>query len=280
MGGALVRGIIRNGLVPPERIMVADADEARRRAFAQEWSVTEGTNDEVAAASDVLLVAVKPDQIVDVLGAVGPRLREGALVISVAAGVPLARLEGALGRSLPVIRAMPNTPCLVGEGAIAISLGRWAGPEHQERAVALFGAVGQVVTVPESKMDAVTGLSGSGPAYVFTVIQALIDGGVAAGLDRETARRLAVHTVLGSARLVIETERHPVALRDMVMSPGGTTAAGIAVLERRAVPAAFIDAVLEASRRSAELGQQATAAGSQGPTGRPEGDGAAREERA
>lgn len=260
MGQALVKGMLRAGKVSPDRVHVADADEQRVRTFATQWVLHAGTNREVAEAADVVLIAVKPAQVPGVLQEIGPHLKEGALVISIAAGVPLATLEGALGRPLPVIRAMPNTPCLIGEGAVALSLGRWADAEHGRWAASLFEAVAEVVQVPEAQMDAVTGLSGSGPAYVFKVIEALIDAGVMAGLDRPTARKLAVHTVAGSARLVAETGEHPMALKDAVTSPGGTTIAGLAVLERRAVASAFIDAVQEAARRSAELGRQSAAA--------------------
>lgn len=257
MGQALVKGVLRAGLLAPDQVDVSDVDEARCRTFAAEWVLNATTNVELAQRSDVVLVAVKPDQVAGVLREIGPHLRRDALVISIAAGVPLSLVEGLLPEGTAVVRAMPNTPCLVGEGAVALSLGRWVSPEQARRAQALFEGVAQVVTVPEEQMDAVTGLSGSGPAYVFTVIQALMDGGVAAGLSRDTARQLAVHTVLGSARMVAETGQHPVVLRDMVTSPGGTTITGLAVLERRAVPSAFMDAVVEATRRSRELGRAA-----------------------
>lgn len=274
MGQALVKGILRAGKLSPDRVHVSDADEQRCRTFATQWVLNAGSNREVAEAADAVIIAVKPPQVPGVLQEIGPHLKEGALVISIAAGVPLATLESALGRPLPVIRAMPNTPCLIGEGAVALSLGRWADAEHGRWAASLFEAVAAVVQVPEYQMDAVTGLSGSGPAYVFKVIEALIDAGVMAGLDRATARKLVVHTVAGSARLVAETGEHPMALKDAVTSPGGTTIAGLAVLERRAVASAFIDAVQEAARRSAELGRQsASTAQRPGPASGDTGGG-------
>lgn len=253
MGQALVSGIMKAGIVTPDRVMVADADEKRAQDVACRLSVQSGTNADVAAAADVLLVAVNPGHVTTVLAEIDSYLTEDAVVVSVAAGVPLAALERALSARRAVIRAMPNTPCLIGSGVTALSLGRWATPEHGARAEALFGAVGHAVTVPENLMDAVTGLSGSGPAYVFTVINALADGGVTAGLPRDVARELAVYTVLGSARLVAETGDHPIVLRDRVTSPGGTTAAGLAVMEKEAVVSAFIEAVRAAALRAGEM---------------------------
>lgn len=256
MGQALVSGIIKAGIVTPDRVAVADADEKRAQEVACRFSVGAGTNAQVAAQADVLLVAVNPGHVTSVLAEVDSHLSDDAVVISVAAGVPLAALERALSARRAVIRAMPNTPCLIGAGVTALSLGRWATPQHGERAQALFEAVGYAVTVPESLMDAVTGLSGSGPAYVFTVINALADGGVTAGLPRDVARDLAVYTVLGSARLVAETGDHPIVLRDRVTSPGGTTAAGLSVLEGKAVVSAFIEAVRAAARRAGEMARE------------------------
>jgi pyrroline-5-carboxylate reductase len=175
-------------------------------------------------------------------------------VLSIAAGVPTAALEAALGDGARVVRAMPNTPALVGAGVSAIAAGRAAGDEDLAWAAEILGAVGDVVTVPEHLLDAVTGLSGSGPAYVFLVVEALIDAGVLAGLPREVAERLAVGTVAGAGRLLAETGQSPADARAAVTSPGGTTAAGLRVLEAAGVRAAFLEAVAAATERSRELG--------------------------
>lgn len=176
------------------------------------------------------------------------------VVVSILAGVSLRQLEAAFDCQ-PVIRAMPNTPATVGSGITAIASGKAVTPEHRERATAIFRAVGEVVTVPESLLDAVTGLSGSGPAYVAILIEALADGGVAAGLPRAIASQLALSTVLGTAQLLHSTNLHPAQLKDQVTSPGGTTIAGVAALERAGFRSALIEAVQAASRRSQELGR-------------------------
>jgi pyrroline-5-carboxylate reductase len=177
------------------------------------------------------------------------------LVISIAAGVTLAALEGAVSENFRIIRAMPNTPALVGHGAAGYCLGTRATPADAATAQALLGAVGLAIQVPERLMDAVTGLSGSGPAYIYLVIEALADGGVRAGIPRVDALRLAAQTVLGSAAMVLETGEHPAVLKDMVTSPGGTTIAGLATLERHGVRSALIEAVTVAAERAAELGK-------------------------
>ena len=177
------------------------------------------------------------------------------LVISIAAGVTLAALEAAVAENFRIIRAMPNTPALVGHGAAGYCLGSRATPADAATAQALLGAVGLAVQVPERLMDAVTGLSGSGPAYIYLIIEALADGGVRAGIPRADAARLAAQTVLGSAAMVLETGEHPAVLKDMVTSPGGTTLAGLAVLERHGVRSALIEAVTAAAGRAAELGK-------------------------
>src|SRR5690606_33426347 len=179
------------------------------------------------------------------------------LVVSIAAGVRLGQIEAVFGHGQPVVRAMPNTPALIGEGAAALCAGRWADAGHMAAAQALLDAVGVTVQVEDERLlDVVTGLSGSGPAFIFLAIEALADGAVAEGLDRATAQRLAAQTVLGAAKLVLESEEHPARLRDRVTSPGGTTAAGLEVLEERAVRSALAAAVRSAARRARELAQQ------------------------
>jgi len=255
MGEALVGGIVQAGLVPGQSVFVADADEARARRVAADHGVQAVGNREAAARADTVIVAVKPDVVPSVLREIGNVLRPGACVVSIAAGVPLSTIETHLPEGTPAVRAMPNTPCLVGEGAVALAAGAFATDAHLARAQALFEAVGAVVTVGEELMDAVTGLSGSGPAYVYMFIEALADGGVFAGLPRDVALKLAAQTVLGAARMVMETGRHPGQLKDMVTSPAGTTIAGVKVLEERGLRAACIGAVDAAARRSRELGR-------------------------
>ena len=255
MGEALVGGMVQAGLVAPEDVFVADADEERARRVAQRYGVRAAGNRDAAAQADTVIVAVKPDVVPAVLQDIGGALRPGACVVSIAAGVPLAVIEGGLPAGTAAVRAMPNTPCLVREGAVALAPGAFAAAEHVERAKTLFAAVGTVAVVEEKLMDAVTGLSGSGPAYVYMFIEALADGGVHAGLPRDTALKLAAQTVLGAARMVLETGRHPGELKDMVTSPAGTTIAGVKVLEERGLRAACIGAVDAASRRSRELGR-------------------------
>jgi pyrroline-5-carboxylate reductase len=249
MGMALVAGLVAAGRAPGT-LAVAEVLDARRQEIAAEHPDVTVVEAPVPAAAAVL--AVKPG---DVAGAARAVADAGAArILSVAAGVSTRAIEAAAGRELPVIRAMPNTPALVGAGASAISAGAAAGEEDLAWAEGILGAVGEVVRVPETALDAVTGVSGSGPAYVFLVAEALADAGVREGLPRDVAEALAFQTLLGAARLLRETGDPPAQLRAAVTSPGGTTAAGLAELERHGVRAAFLDAVSAATARSRELG--------------------------
>jgi pyrroline-5-carboxylate reductase len=251
MGEALLAGLLARGWAPVESMRVVEVvpsrAEALRAAFpglvvAGEPSVADGH-----------VIAVKPG---DVDAACRSLAHEGSRspVLSIAAGVPIARLEGELAPETPVVRAMPNTPALVGAGAAAIAPGSCAGDDEVAWAESILGAVGTVVRVDESLLDAVTGLSGSGPAYVFLVVEALVEGGVLAGLPRPIAATLATQTVLGAARLLDESPEGPEALRAAVTSPAGTTAAGLRALEAGGVRAAILDAVMAATERSRQLG--------------------------
>lgn len=248
MGEALLAGLLAAG--DDRTIRVVEALPERAEELQYRYPQVEVADAVGPAAATVL--AVKPHQVVDVCRAVAaagsPR------ILSIAAGVTIDTLEGALGAGIAVIRAMPNTPALVGAGVAAVAGGRQTDAEDLRWATGVLEAVGAVVEVPESLLDAVTGLSGSGPAYVFLVLEALIEGGVAAGLPRATAETLAGQTLLGSARLYLAGDDTPADLRAQVTSPGGTTAAGLRVLEQRAVRAALIDAVVAARDRATELG--------------------------
>jgi pyrroline-5-carboxylate reductase len=257
MGTALVQGAVRSGAVKSADVIGCDPYAASRDSFA---AATGGKVSpdvrEVATTSDVLLLCTKPQDALAAL-ADAARSADGAnkLVISIAAGLTLSALEAAVPENFRVIRAMPNTPALVGHGAAGYCLGSRASAEDGQSAQLLLGSVGLAVQVAEKLMDAVTGLSGSGPAYVYMFIEALADGGVKSGLPRADAIRLAAQTVFGAAAMVLETGEHPAVLKDMVTSPGGTTIAGLAELERHGLRSALIDAVDAAVRRSIELGK-------------------------
>jgi pyrroline-5-carboxylate reductase len=256
MATALARGFIQAGLATTDGILASDPYEAARVATGKEAGIkTSSANPEVLKFANVLVLAVKPDQVNDVLAEARPLFTDRHLLISIAAGVTLARMEAALPAGARVIRVMPNTPALVGASASAFACGKCATPEDAQLAQKLFSSVGVVVQVKESLLDAVTGLSGSGPAYVFLMIEALSDGGVAAGLPRDIATRLAAQTLLGSAKLLLETGQHPGVLKDMVASPGGTTIDGLHELEKSGVRGALINAVRAATDKSKKLGQ-------------------------
>jgi pyrroline-5-carboxylate reductase len=250
IGEALLGGLLAAGR-PESELVVAEVSAPRRDQLAAAHPEVTIAEDAVPCAGAVL--AVKPGDVPAAARAVADAgVRR---ILSVAAGVTTALIEAAAGRELAVVRAMPNTPALIGAGAAAISPGSKADEEDMDWAEAILGAVGVVVRVPEMALDAVTGLSGSGPAYVFLVAEAMVEGGVLAGLPRDIAETLAFQTLLGSARLLVESGSTPAALRASVTSPGGTTAAGVRELERRGVRAAFLDAVAAASERSRELGR-------------------------
>lgn len=246
MGEALIGGLLAGGWVG---LGVVEKIEARRDELAERFPSISVLRD--VEPADGAVVAVKPDDVRAACEALAGTKR----VLSIAAGVPISTLEDALGTGTAVVRAMPNTPALVGAGAAAIAGGAAAGDDDLAWATSILGAVGEVVRVPESLLDAVTGLSGSGPAYVFLVAEALTDAGVLNGLPREVSVALATQTLLGAARLLAETGDTPEALRAQVTSPGGTTAAGLHALESAGVRAAFLDAVSAATRRSRELGR-------------------------
>src|SRR5258708_21859437 len=256
MATALAKGFVRAGLVTPKQIIASDPVEAAVEAFAKEVGAkTTSFNQDVAEFADILILAVKPDQVSGVLVEVSKRFTEKHLLISIAAGVPLAKLEDGLNEGARVVRVMPNTPALVGQSATAFAPNKAALPEDAELVQKLFSAVGVAFQVKESLLDAVTGLSGSGPAYVYMFIESLSDGGVAAGLPRDVATKLAAQTVLGAAKMVLETGQHPGALKDMVTSPGGTTIDGLHELEKGKVRGALINAVRAAAEKSKRLGQ-------------------------
>lgn len=255
MGTALAKGFIQAGLVTAKQIIASDPVPGARAAFGKDVGAKITTsNVEVAKFARVLFLAVKPDQVAAVLAEVKSQFTPEHLLISIAAGVPIAKLEGGLGAGARVIRVMPNTPALVGASATAYALGKSALAKDGDLAQRFFSAVGVAFPVNESLLDAVTGLSGSGPAYVYLMIEALSDGGVAAGLPRDVATKLAAQTVLGSARMVLETGAHPGALKDMVTSPGGTTIEGLHELEKGKVRAALMSAVRAATEKSKKLG--------------------------
>lgn len=254
MGDTLVAAL-RAGGWPGDRVAVADHDADRARATADAHGARAADGNAAAVAdADVVLLAVKPDVVPAVLAEVAPLLRARALVVSVAAGVPLRVYEAALPAGTPVVRVMPNTPALIGKGASGIAPGAHAGEEHLALVERVLAATGLVERVAEKQLDAVTALSGSGPAYAFYVIDALAEAGVLQGLPRDLATRLAVATVEGAAAMVARTGDHPAVLRERVSSPGGTTVAGVAALDAHAVRAGVVAAVRAAADRSRELG--------------------------
>lgn len=259
MGTTLIGGAIRAGIVTADQVMGCDPLPAAREAFTRATGATATSSPtELSNACDVILLCTVPAQAAAALrDAAQAAAGQPRLVISIAAGVTLATLEAACPDHFRIIRAMPNTPALVGKGAAAFCLGSRATAADAATALALLESVGIALEMPESSINQVTGLSGSGPAYVFMVIEALADGGVLAGLSRAVALRLAAQTVLGAAAMVLETNEHPAILKDKVASPGGTTIAGIAELERLGLRTALISAVNAAARRADELGKAA-----------------------
>jgi pyrroline-5-carboxylate reductase len=251
MGSALLSGLITAGWAPLEDLAVSDPDPAQRRRLAAAHPGLHVADGPVPA--DAALLAVKPDVAESVLRTLAPvGIRR---VLSIVAGLSTARLEAALQPGDVVVRAMPNTPSLVGSGVAGMAGGSAATAADLEWAEAILGSVGTVVRLPERHLDAVTGVSGSGPAYIFLVAEAMIEGGVSAGLTREVSRQLVVGTLLGSARMLAETGDDPAELRAAVTSPGGTTAAAVRTLEFKAVRSAFIEAVAAATERSKQLGR-------------------------
>ncbi|MCC2669504.1 MAG: pyrroline-5-carboxylate reductase [Armatimonadetes bacterium] len=256
MATAILQSLLDGGLVEPGQVVVSEPVEARREALSRLGVRAVATSREAAAGADVVVLAVKPHVVPDVLREARTSLAQAHLVISIAAGVTLAQLESLAPSGVPVIRVMPNTPVQVGAGAAALCRGTHASEEHAALVRRIFEAGGRCVEVTEAQIDAVTGLSGSGPAYVCLIVEALADGGVRMGLPRDVALTLAAQTVLGSAKLILETGDHPAVLKDRVATPGGTTIAGLAALEEAGVRSGLIKAVEAATRRAAELGKK------------------------
>jgi pyrroline-5-carboxylate reductase len=258
MAEALIKGLILAGMVEPTQIHGSDPRRERCNEMRERYGIHVTThNPDVVRHAEIVVLSVKPQILPQVLDEIAPHLKPNALVISVAAGTPVAAIERRLPQGTRIVRTMPNTPALVGAGATAIAAGQHAKDEDLEATRRIFDAVGKTVVIDESQLDAVTGLSGSGPAYVFLIIEALSDAGVKMGLSRYNAQALAAQTVLGSAKLLIETNEHPGRLKDMVTSPGGTAIAGLHTLEAGGLRTTLINAVEAATNRSRELGQLA-----------------------
>jgi pyrroline-5-carboxylate reductase len=257
MATALARGWLAAGLAEADRVLASDPLPQARQAFHSDTGLrVTADNREVAGACDLLVLAVKPQTMQALLAEIRPVVTARHLVVSIAAGIPLSQLAGSLGAERRLVRVMPNTPCLVGASASGYSPGEAATAEDIALIDRLLNAVGRAVRLPESLLDAVTGLSGSGPAFIYVMIEALSDGGVRVGLPRDVATLLAAQTVFGAAKMVLESGSHTGVLKDMVTSPGGTTIAGLHALERGGLRAALMDAVEAATRRSEELGRR------------------------
>ena len=255
MGGALIEGMISRGMVRAAALTVADTDEKRLGELAKAYGVhVTADNREAVQRADLVILSVKPQNMAEVLSGLAGAASAAALFISIAAGIATAFIEERLGEGVRVVRVMPNLPTLIGEGAAALAPGAFATKEDLGLSRQIFTAVGITVEIKESLMDAVTGLSGSGPGYAFLIIEALVDAGVRMGLARDVALKLSAQSLLGAAKLCLRGEKDPAELREMVTSPGGTTLAGLKVLEEGKLRATLIAAVEAATRRSAELG--------------------------
>jgi pyrroline-5-carboxylate reductase len=257
MATALARGLVDAGIVTAKSILASDPSAEARRSFAEAvpGALVAADNAKRVAHADVIFLAVKPQHMSEAQEALQDAIRRDALVVSIAAGITLDRIASQLPEGQRIVRVMPNTPCLIGQGASAFSLGKYATPDDSKLVSTLLSAVGAAFEVPESLLDAVTGLSGSGPAFVYSMIEAMTAGGTAAGLPVELAAELAVRTAAGAAAMVLETGEKPAVLRERVTSPGGTTVAGLAVLGERGFSKTVAEAVVAAARRSVELGQ-------------------------
>ena len=254
MGGILLGAFVRNHLLRPAQITATVRHVERALALSGRWGVEVGTDNLAAAqAADILLLGVKPAQVGDLLREIQPVLREGQILISFAASVRTSAIESAAGCPLAVIRAMPNTPSAVGEGMTALCAGSYARPADLQIAEHIFATVGRTVVVDEKHMDAVTGLSGSGPAFLYIIIEALAEAGVNVGLPRDVATLLAAQTTLGAAKMVVETGAHPALLKDEVTTPAGCTVDGILELEKGGLRVTLIKAVKRATQRAREL---------------------------
>jgi pyrroline-5-carboxylate reductase len=254
MGGILIEAFLKQGLVTPEKLFATVHHAAQARREFSGGVVSIGTDNRAAArAADIILLCVKPQTVGAVLNEIRPELNAEKLIISIAASVPTDYIERRLGSNIPVIRAMPNTPSMVGAGITAISKGKFAGEEHLATARRLFNAVGKTVSVDEKHMDAITGLSASGPAFIYIILESLAEGGVKMGLSRELATLLAAQTALGAAKVALETGFHPALLKDMVTTPAGCTIDGILELEEGGLRVTLIKAVVKASQRAKEL---------------------------
>ncbi len=254
MGEAVLSGLLRAGRAP-ESLRATSRRPERLTELAERYGVRACDNAAAVAGADAIVLGVKPQDMTTLLAEVGPEIKPGTLVVSIAAGVPTASIEAQLAPEVPVVRAMPNTPSIVDAGVSALAPGRHCTPAHLAAAEALLRSVGDVVRVPESQLDAVTAVSGSGPAYVFYVVEAMIEAGVLLGLSREVASRLVTATLRGAGTMVAETGTHPSVLREQVTSPAGTTVSALRVLDDRSVRAAFLAAMSAARDRSVELGR-------------------------
>jgi len=252
MGEALVSGLLSAGTSPDELLITERYDE-RARELSQRYGVKAVSNSEAAQLADTLVLAVKPQDMTDLLAELSEVITPAHLVVTIAAGITTAAIEQQLAAGVPVVRVMPNTPALVGAAMSAVAAGAHASADHLDRAEALFRPVGKVIRVPESQLDAVTALSGSGPAYIFFVVEAMTDAGLLLGLPRDVAHELIVQTVYGAALMLRDSGEHPVTLREAVTSPAGTTIAAIRELENHGVRAAFLAALEAARDRSREL---------------------------
>jgi pyrroline-5-carboxylate reductase len=255
MAEAMIRGLLRGEDFSPGRVFASGPRAERMRELREAYGIETSTDNKVAAGAQIVVLSVKPQILSRVLEEVGDAIAKDALVISIAAGIPVSAIQSRLARGTRVVRAMPNTPALVDAAATAIAGGEHARESDLADAKKIFDAIGLTVILEESQMDAVTGLSGSGPAYVFLILEALSDAGVKVGLSRRTAQLLAAQTVLGSAKLLLETNEHPGRLKDMVTSPGGTAITGLHTLEHGGVRTTLMNAVEAATRRSRELGE-------------------------
>lgn len=255
MAEAMIRGLLRGKVFAPEEVTASGPREERMRELREKFSIRTTADNREAAKARIVVLSVKPQILSKVLDEIASSIDAEALVISIAAGVPVAAIQSRLPAGTRVVRAMPNTPALVDAGATAIAGGEHARASDLDDAKRIFDSIGITVILDEYLLDAVTGLSGSGPAYVFLILEALSDAGVKVGLSRRTAQLLAAQTVLGSAKLLLETNEHPGRLKDMVTSPGGTAITGLHTLEHGGVRTTLMNAVEAATRRSRELGE-------------------------